>query len=106
MRRNSWVAFVAVVVAAALLPSVAQADRAFAPRFSTDDSGDIAIVGNTLATCPDLAPGCAQARAGAAAQDNVFPMVPVDVDGVASTVNSSRATLQLPPGSEVLFAGL
>ncbi|HYB30284.1 MAG TPA: hypothetical protein VEF89_27005 [Solirubrobacteraceae bacterium] len=44
--------------------SPALADRAFAPRFSTNTSGDITIIGNTLETCPSAAANCLNARAG------------------------------------------
>jgi len=88
--------------------ATAQVITAFAPRFSTNDTGDIAIVGNTLLTCSSSASGCvaAQAGTGSTLNNNDFVMGYVDVDSDATTFNSSRATLSLPSGSTVLFAGL
>jgi uncharacterized repeat protein (TIGR01451 family) len=86
--------------------SSAQADRAFAPRFSTNASGDITIIGNTLETCQGSAANCLSARAGTGSvlNNNNFVMERVNVDRTA--LDSSSATLNLPTGSRVLFAGL
>ncbi len=88
------------------LASPAMADRAFAPRFSTNASGDIAVVGNTLETCSSAAADCANARQGkgAALNNNSFVMERVDIDGTG--LDSSSARLSLPAGAHVLFAGL
>ncbi len=93
--------------------SSASADRAFTPRFSTNDTGNITMVANTLETCPADAPGknaCAQAQAGAAGatlNNNDWNMQRIDADGdPATTLDSSSATLSLPAGATVLFAGL
>lgn len=104
-------ALLPIALCCALVPAPAAADRAFAPRFSQNvPGGDIAIAANTLMTCPDADAACAAARAGtatgAALNNNAYGMVRVDVDGDPSTANSSRATLSLPPGAQVLFAGL
>ncbi|MSW50122.1 MAG: hypothetical protein F2817_04405, partial [Actinobacteria bacterium] len=89
------------------------ADREFAPRFSVNDTGDIDIFGNTSMTCPTLAIGCTIAQqagvstlADSTSQNNNYNMQFVDVDGDASTFNSSRATVSVPSGSTILFAGL
>ncbi len=85
-------------------------ERPFAARFSANDTGDIAVTGNTLMTCPASDAGCASAQAGtstgAALNNNGYGMQRVDVDGDPSTIDSSSATLALPPGATVLFAGL
>lgn len=80
----------------------------FASRFSTNTSGDILLVANTLLTAPatDAGATAAQAGTGTRLNDNDFAMTYVDVDGVASTFNSSQANLSLPSGGSVLFAGL
>ncbi|NJQ96759.1 MAG: hypothetical protein HC784_01690 [Hydrococcus sp. CSU_1_8] len=81
----------------------------FTRRFQTNDKGDIVFVSNTVMTCPSSRPNCASAQAGTAGtsnQNNAFSMVYVDVDSDASTFNSSRANLNLPAGSTVLWAGL
>ncbi|WP_051472284.1 CARDB domain-containing protein [Patulibacter minatonensis] len=102
-----------VVLGLAAVPAANAADRNFAPRFSVNDTGDIDIFGNTLMTCPTSAAGCTAAqRSGVTTtsdsmnQNNAYSMQYVDVDGDPSTFNSSRATVTIPTGSTVLFAGL
>jgi hypothetical protein len=109
MRRGA----LAVVMAACALcgAPVAHADRPFAIRYTTNDVGSITFAANTLMTCPDSAPTCANARlglqGGALGNNNGYTMTYVDVDGPANTTfNSSTATLGLPPDAFVLFAGL
>jgi len=99
------VGVVAVAFALAFCP-MARADRAFTPRFSTNASGDITIVGNTLETCQSSAANCLSARAGTgtALNNNNFVMERVDVD--RTMLDSSSARLSLPFGARVLFAGL
>jgi uncharacterized repeat protein (TIGR01451 family) len=115
---------VAGAVALALSPAIlfgppgadaSNAIRAFTPRFSVTDQGAITLIGNTLGTCQAGATyngsTCAQAQAGTATpalnnNNNNWSMVYVDLDGDSSTINSSSATLTLPPGSTVLFAEL
>lgn len=89
-----------------LLVSPALADRGFTPRFSTNASGDIAIVGNTLETCQSSVADCANARKGEGSvlNNNSFVMERVDVDHTG--LDSSSARLSLPIGARVLFAGL
>ena len=96
----------AACLAALVLASSAIADRDFTPRFSTNASGDIAIVGNTLETCQAAAADCANARKGdgSALNNNSFVMERVDIDH--TMLDSSSAPLSLPPGARVLFAGL
>ena len=86
--------------------SPALADRGFAARFSTNASGDVALIGNTLESCQSAAGDCAGARAakGAALNNNNFVMERVDVDH--TMFDSSSANLSLPAGARVLFAGL
>jgi uncharacterized repeat protein (TIGR01451 family) len=75
---------------------------------STNASGDITIIGNTLETCPSAAANCLNARAGigsgGALDNNNYVMERVDVDRTA--LDSSSARLSLPAGARVLFAGL
>lgn len=84
--------------------------RDYTKRFpATGDlntAGDIAIVGNTLMTCPAVDSRCAGAQAGGNLNDNTFNMTYVDVDADGATFESSSAALTLPAGGEVLFAGL
>jgi Protein of unknown function (DUF3344)/Ig domain of plant-specific actin-binding protein len=96
------------ILAFALLAAPAHAaDTAFTARFAQTARGDIAAVGNTVMTCPAAAVNCAAAQGGAAYNNNDFAMAYVDLDGSATTtLNSSSATVTLPAGSTVLWAGL
>src|SRR5262245_47222247 len=78
----------------------------FAPRFSANDTGDIVFAGNTVVTASGSGAANAQNGVGTDINNNDFTMVHVDVDGDATTFNSSRATLNLPAGATVLFGGL
>jgi Protein of unknown function (DUF3344)/Ig domain of plant-specific actin-binding protein len=94
-------------LALALVAAPARAaDAPFTPRFATTVRGDVTAVGNTLMTCPIAAANCAAARNGAAYNDNDFAMEYVDVDGDAATFDSSSATVSLPAGATVVWAGL
>ena len=96
-------------LAAAALPTVARADREYTVRFTQNAQGDITGAGNTLLTCRDDDSRCAAARRGQASgadnNNNNLSMRYVDVDADSSTFDSSAATLTLPPGARVLFAG-
>ncbi|MGH9281311.1 MAG: Ig-like domain-containing protein, partial [Acidimicrobiales bacterium] len=102
----------AVLLAGVMLAPVAEATvaRSFGVRFSTNTTGDIVLRGNAVTTCPVAHPSCADAQSGigddAELINNNYEMVYVDVDSDASTFNSSAASLSLPGGSRVLFAGL
>ena len=80
----------------------------FAPRFTTNATGDVAIVGNTAMTAPASDPAAVNARNGVGSKvnNNDFNMAFVDVDSDPTTFDSSSATLSLPSGASVLFAGL
>ncbi|GAA4594007.1 putative repeat protein (TIGR01451 family) [Actinoplanes octamycinicus] len=87
---------------------VAAAPPAFALRFEANTNGSILLRGNASLVCPDLDPDCRDGRDGTGAQldDNDFAMVGADADHDLTTLNDSTATVSLPPGSTVLFAGL
>ncbi len=109
-------ALLLALVALAVVSLPAQAQRAFALRYTTTTSGDIAGIGNVNMNCapfsgtPAPTTTCANSRTDTSgtggARNNDFTMVNSDVDSDASTFNSSRATLNMPAGSTVLFAGL
>ncbi len=110
MRTAMLVAFVATAAALlALLPATAHAQivRAFTPRYSVNQPGDITLIANTLMTC-SAGGTCTNGQNGNGGllNDNDFTMVYVDVDGDATTFNSSSATLTMPAGTSVLWAGL
>src|SRR6186713_2100949 len=88
--------------------ATASADHPFAARYQTHSRGDLARAGNTLLTCPAAEAGCdtVQAGAGGNRQNNNWTMAWVDADSDADTFNSSTATLSLPAGASVTFAGL
>ncbi|WP_434743740.1 Ig-like domain-containing protein [Micromonospora sp. SH-82] len=103
---------VAVVAGPVVVAAPAQAGlvRAFTPRFQASERGDVIFAGNTLVTCLAPAttgtPTCAAAQAGAVINNNSYTSQYVDVDSVAATTNSSSATLTVPAGATVLWAGL
>ena len=101
--------FVFAVLAAASMDAAAQVTRPFAIRYSVNQNGDIKLIGNALMTCPASA-DCTLAQQGTAngtgLNNNDFALIDIDIDGDASTFNSSQATLSMPAGSTVLFAGL
>jgi uncharacterized repeat protein (TIGR01451 family) len=115
--RRAAPAIALIVLSGVLAPAAWAPERNFTARFTTNDTGNITIVGNTLMSCDPTdtrnAPTtCAQARAGTAptaadSNNNEWRMVRVDQDGdSATTLDSTSATLTLPPGATVLFAGL
>ena len=102
-----WLSATLVAIGLTLVMcSQARADRAFAPRFTTNAGGDITIIGSTLETCQSSAANCLNARGGtgSALNNNNFVMERVDVD--RTMLDSSSARLSLPFGARVLFAGL
>jgi uncharacterized repeat protein (TIGR01451 family) len=107
VRRLALGALGLLVSAGAVTPARAQVVRAFAPRFTSNQKGDITIVGNTLMTCSGGGT-CTNGRngTGGSVNNNNFTMVYVNADADASTFSSSGATLTLPAGTSVLFAGL
>ena len=110
--RSLLLALTAFVLVAASLP--AQAQRTFATRYASTVNGNIVGIGNINMNCASFtgtpSTACANSRtdtsANGGARNNDFTMVNSDVDNDGSTFNSSRATLSLPGGSTVLFAGL
>jgi hypothetical protein len=86
--------------------------RPFAVRYAINTNGDIAMASNTLLTCKagDLETqsgvGCDDVQKGGSGDDNYFNMQFADVDGDATTFDSSSANLSVPAGATVLFAGL
>ena len=106
---RSRIGLFAVVAGLALSAHVAHASsviRAYTARHSTTTRGDILLVGNTLMTCP-ASSACTTAQNGGNTNNNSFNMAWINADAVTTApANSSRATLNLPAGSTVLFAGL
>jgi large repetitive protein len=117
-RRARLLAPVALVLCLLVSAAPAIADRAFTPRFSTNDTGNITFAANTLLTCPAGVANCANAQqtGGVASgtnnllNNNNYTMgyvntAPGTVAG-SPTFDSSSATLSLPSTATVLFAGL
>jgi hypothetical protein len=94
------------LLAMLLVAAPAHADAPFSLRYAQTLHGNLGAVGNTLMTCPTAAGNCAAARSGSPYSDNDFTMGYVDVDSNASTFDSSSATLTLPAGATVAWAGL
>jgi hypothetical protein len=82
------------------------ADTPFSVRYAQTLHGNLSAIGNTLMTCPTAAANCAAARSGSPYSNNDFTMGYVDVDADGSTFDSSSATLTLPAGATVAWAGL
>jgi uncharacterized repeat protein (TIGR01451 family) len=80
----------------------------FAVAYTTNAIGDITFASNTLMTAPGNSQAAVNARNGVGSNLNNddWDMAYVDIDGDASTFNSSSAQLVLPAGADVLFAGL
>ena len=105
------VAFIAAFIAFSA-PALAD-DRPFAPRFSVNETGNIAMAANSLMTCTTDT-DCTAARNGPSTNttandelnNNNYTMSYIDVDSDSSTFSSSSANLNLPNGSSVLWAGL
>ena len=107
-RRGSR-AIAALALLALAVPARAQVARTFTPRFNVQTAGDVTLIGNTVMTCSASDSKCANAQAGGGTgnvDNEDFTMQYVDVDSDASTFSSSTATLSLPSGATVLFAGL
>lgn len=99
--------------ALAALTAEAQIVRPFNSRFSVNTNGDIALAGNMNVHCPATDPAaasgnanCDSARAGGNFNDNDFNGAYVNIDPGAGRFSSSRAYLNIPNGSTVLWAGL
>ena len=101
-----------LVIAIAMLlmagGGVAQAaDKAFSVRWAQTMRGDVLALGNTSLSCPTANANCANARNRVGSyNNNDFTMANVDIDGDGSTFNSSRATVALPAGATLAWAGL
>ena len=107
----AWIAIVVAVLSFAALGAApaSAADRAYTKRFGVGETGDIRMVGNTSMSCVTSV-SCTAARAGTGSSANwnndQWNMAYVDADSDALTFSSSQATLDLPAGATVLFAGL
>ena len=107
MRHSLLTLFALIGLMAAPSLASAQIVRPFTTLYTNNVNGNLALIGNTLQTCPASAAGCTAARAGTANDGNDdFAMEYVDIDSNGSTFNSSSATLSLPSGATVLFAQL
>ena len=91
---------VVLVVLGVAAPAAAQVVRPFTQRFATNVAGDISLIGNTLLTCPQ--PGAN----GCDGNNNNYDMVYVKDTPDPTVLNRSTATLALPTGATVAWAGL
>ena len=111
--RNVYLAALALLLVFSLVP-VAEAQRAFTQRTGAifNDNGNIFMTGNKLLTCTDGTGNDANCPLGvpaAGTQNANRNMVFVNVDPPAvafTNANSSSATVTVPAGGTVLFAGL
>jgi large repetitive protein len=88
--------------------AAAETIRTFGKVFGAQVNGAIRITGNSLETCDTTVATCRAALAGstANASNNEWVMRLLDADTDASTKSSSAATVSLPDGAKVLYAGL
>ncbi|WP_344156723.1 hypothetical protein [Kribbella yunnanensis] len=100
-----------LVAGAGLVPTAtahAETIRTFGKVFGTQTNGSIRITGNALETCDTAATACKSALAGSSsgASNNEWAMRLLDADADAATKSSSAATVTVPDGAKVIFAGL
>ncbi|WP_371407591.1 hypothetical protein OHA10_19095 [Kribbella sp. NBC_00662] len=104
------IALVLVVTSGLVLPATARAEtvRDFGKVFGAQTNGAIRITGNSLLTCDRTSAACRAALAGGSsnANNNDWTMELLDTDSDPSTQSSSGATVDLPSGAQVLYAGL
>ena len=88
-----------------MLPAVV---TPFTSPFSTIANGNIALIGNTVVTAPASDPNATNAQNGVGSVLDWYQFNPMAYVNVvrASVTNASSATLNMPAGSTVLFAGL
>lgn len=109
-RKICALCLLSIVLASAL--SEAQIIRPFNSRFSVNTNGDIALAGNITTHCPPTDPltaatgACLTARNNGNGRNNDFTMAYVNIDPGAGRFSSSRAFLNIPPSSTILWAGL
>ncbi|WP_328331596.1 hypothetical protein OHA70_11840 [Kribbella sp. NBC_00382] len=86
----------------------AETIRTFGKVFGAQTNGGIRITGNALETCDTADTACRSALGGssAGASNNEWTMRLLDADSDATTKSSSAATVSLPDGAKVLYAGL
>jgi hypothetical protein len=103
-------AFLSLAALLGTAGAAAKVEVPFAAQFATNVRGGVATAANTLMTCPEAAANCVESRAGtatgAALNNNAYGMERVDVDSDPGTFDSSTATLSIPPGASIQFAGL
>src|SRR5262245_54626482 len=100
VRLHAVLVLIVLAVLGAARPAVAQAVRSFTARFTTNVTGDIRLLGNTLMYCPK--PGVN----GCTGNNNSFSMVHFKDTPDATVLNRSTADLALPAGATVVWAGL
>ncbi len=103
-RRSTVVFSLIAIILLGVAPALAQVES-FSPVFTVNTEGNIYIIGNVNVTCASSGT-CTAAQGGAVYQDNDFNSVYVDVDGDASTTNSSTANFTKSSTGSVLFAAL
>ncbi|MER3442858.1 MAG: hypothetical protein C4333_01525 [Meiothermus sp.] len=93
-----------------LTTAQAQVVRSFSARYQGNEQGNVLLIGNTL-MCAGSGSSCDTGEMNDSSANNAQNMIFVNADGAAPSWpngknGSSAATLQLPSGAQVLFAGL
>jgi hypothetical protein len=108
--RRSLLLTAFLAVALLLAPAAASAaDRPFELQWQTHARGNLATAANTLMSCAGSGATCVNARNGVGTVINLSnsgTMAYVDADSDATTFNSSGATLTIPAGATIAWAGL
>lgn len=111
MKKNLRILFIAILLFA---EAKAQVVTPFNKRFQVTQKGGIVYLSNVAVSCssnPTISGGSCQTAATAAPPNgtgvnNSFNQVYVDIDGDASTFQSSSDSLALPSCSQITWAGL
>lgn len=93
-----------------LTAAQAQVVRSFSARYQGNEQGNVLLIGNTL-MCAGSGSSCNTSQMNSTNANNAQSMIFINADSAAPAWpagknGSSAATLQLPSGAQVLFAGL
>ena len=93
-----------------LTAAQAQVVTPFSARYQANERGNILLIGNTL-MCAGSGSSCDTSQMNSTTANNAQSMIFINADSAAPSWpkgknGSSAATLQLPSGAQVLFAGL
>lgn len=102
-----WLVFSLLLV---LMAAQAQVVTPFSARYQGNEQGNVLLIGNTL-MCAGSGSSCNTSQMNSTSANNAQSMIFINADSAAPAWpsgknGSSAATLQVPSGAQVLFAGL